>query len=121
MRRELRKLRHSGRHSHPRFSALFQRFGHAKGRPEKGHCFALLVDVKNAAGRVLMDHAWISLTDSVRAMDLQVGDEVFFTARVRKYRRVNGTDDYKLAEISNVCCFAHMRALPQPAVEEVRR
>ncbi len=47
----------------------------------------LLVDVRDAAGRVVTDHLWFTIGQRLAALQLAVGDQVQFDARVTTYAK----------------------------------
>lgn len=96
-----------------RFRATFNRFGalrKAWGHPQQ--CTALLKNVRDESGAIVADHIWVIVGTRFGALELKPGDEVFFVARVTKYRKRNPdwqdeddtpfVEDYRLSNPSNV-------------------
>lgn len=83
MRKKLRKI---GSENRNKFTAKFERFGSKSGwkGPEMT---VLLVDVKNDQGKVVSDHLWFNFTKGFEKLNLEKGDIVQFSARVREYEK----------------------------------
>jgi hypothetical protein len=83
------------------WSGTFSRYGRKtafRGPPLQT---VLLVDVKDAAGNPACDHLWFNFTKEFAALELQAGERVKFTARVKGYWKgyggaENQTRDLKL-------------------------
>jgi hypothetical protein len=82
-----------------RFRGRFEKFGH---RTSAGYLrqMALLRDITDSNGNEMCDHIWLNLTERVKALDPQPGDQIEFTARVRPYTKGyydNRRRDYRLS------------------------
>lgn len=47
----------------------------------------MLSDVKDATGKVVTDHLWLTIGVQIKRLDLQIGDTVVFDARVTQYEK----------------------------------
>jgi phage tail tube protein FII len=59
----------------------------------------MLIDIKDANGKIVANHLWFNLTDRFKSLGkLKQGDQLRFTARVTTYYKNNGRIlDYKLS------------------------
>jgi len=55
-----------------------------RGKPIETICFC---NVKDKKGNFLCDHIWFSVGKQMRKLDLEIGDKVSFTARVKEYEK----------------------------------
>jgi hypothetical protein len=99
----------NGRRGH--FRAIFKRFGMRRYSNHAPQPTALFIEIRDESGDVVADHLWFQLGEQFSRLDLQPGDEVFFVARVKKYRKRNHdaidddprfVEDYKLSYPSQV-------------------
>lgn len=56
----------------------------------------LIRNVTDSTGRITADHIWMDITHDFFALWLQPGDIVRFDARVKPYKKGNGSIDYEL-------------------------
>ncbi len=123
MRRELKDR--VGRRG--RFRATFKRFGSRRNGGYRPAVTALFLDVRDESGYIVADHLWFNVGDQLRGLDLQAGDEIFFVARVKKYRKRNWNaieddpafvEDYRLSYPSNVQKLGAQAEAPMPLFEQ---
>jgi hypothetical protein len=111
-----------------RFRATFQRFG-SKRDPRYPQCMtALFLAVRDESGEIVTDHLWFDVGDQLRRLELQPGDEVFFVARVQKYRKRNPNaiddddprfvEDYRLSYPSKVSKLGAQITEPMPLFDQ---
>ena len=94
------------------FTGVFVRYGEKMGWTGYPEPTILLRDIQDSDGKVLSDHIWFSLTKGFWALgDLQGGEIIEFTARVKPYikgyvcRRKyidERTIDYKLSHPTRI-------------------
>ncbi len=123
MRKELRAR--VGRRG--RFSATFRRFGVRRHR-EHAERTALLLDIRDESGAIVADHIWVLVGVHFGNLNLTPGDEVFFSARVTKYRKRNPdaiddedppfVEDYRLSHPSKVSKLGAPVVRPMPLFDQ---
>jgi hypothetical protein len=120
MRKEL-KARYGRR---GRFHATFKKFGAQRHGEFPPTPTALFLDVRDEDGEVVADHLWFTVGDQLGRLELKPGDEVFFFARVTKYRKRNPdaidqddplwVEDYRLSHPSKISKLGAQPARPLP-------
>ena len=53
-------------------------------------------------GKELAEHCWMGNSESFKGMDLRQGDKLLFSAKVKQYKRCNGTKDFGLFLPTNI-------------------
>lgn len=80
--REALQQRHGKR---GQFSGTVQRFGSKPAYRGPNLVTLLLVDVRDEAGTEVADHLWFVVRKQLKSLNLQPGDKIEFTARVKEY------------------------------------
>ncbi|WP_249029029.1 hypothetical protein [Tannockella kyphosi] len=70
-----------------RLKAYFHRFGYTRG-----DILSVLLEKVRDGETILTQHAWISYSDEFKNIEITSGDEIEFSAEVRQYEKVHGTD-----------------------------
>jgi hypothetical protein len=85
-----------------RFTGTVKLFGKKPAYKGPALDTLLLVDVRDEAGTEVTDHLWFVVRKQLKELNLQTGDKIEFTARVKPY--VKGyrgrRDDYDLPPVS---------------------
>jgi len=68
-----------------RFSGTVKSFGKKKAYRGPDLVTLLLVDIRDEQGTEVADHLWFVVRKQLKALDLQPGDKIEFTARVKPY------------------------------------
>ena len=95
MRNKLRKIKNV----RLRLSATVDRFGkknNYKGPPSET---IMLSDIKDTTGELLADHVWFTVRQTIAEANLEIGDQIEFEARVKRYTKgkyPNFESDFKL-------------------------
>ncbi len=107
-----------------RFRATFKKFGSARDPHRPWVRTALFINVCDEAGEVVTDHIWFRVGQQFGRLNLQPGDEIFFVARVKKYRKRNPdavdeddprfVEDYKLSYPSKLQVMGAQSHEPMP-------
>lgn len=69
------------------FSGTVARFGTKSAYRGAPIPTVLLQDVKDASGKVVTDHLWMTVGLQIQRLSLQIGEKVFFDARVTQYEK----------------------------------
>jgi hypothetical protein len=80
-----------------RFSGTVKRLGSKPAYRGAPLPTLLLVDVRDEAGTLVTDHLWFTVRKQMKELNLQPGDKIEFTARVKPYvkgYRGRREDDY---------------------------
>ena len=99
-------LKEIGKETRLRYHATVGRFGIKsnpfKGFPERTIMLKNVVNVNT--GEVVTDHLWFTVGRTLNALNLKVGDEITFNARVGTYKKgyKSKTLDYKLNNMSKI-------------------
>lgn len=120
MRKALKAL--VGRRS--RYRATVKKFGSARDPLRPWIRSVLFVNVYDERGDYVADHIWFRVTGEIRRISLHPGDEVFFTARVKKYHKRNPNavdaddpafiEDYRLSSPTKVGVLGAQQNAPTP-------
>lgn len=70
-----------------RFSGTVKRFGSKPAYRGPALATLLLVDVRDEAGNEVTDHLWFVVRKQLKELNLQPGDKIEFTARVKPYAK----------------------------------
>lgn len=82
------------------FTAEVARYGSYIDRNTGKVCRTILLkDVKNEAGKILTDHAWVKEDSYIKDKDLKKGVSYHFEAKVGIYNRGRTSKDYQLSRI----------------------
>jgi hypothetical protein len=84
--------------------------------------------VRDESGAIVTDHLWFFVGQQFGSLDLAPGDEVFFCARVTKYRKRNPdvmddedpqfVEDYRLSHPSRVSKLGAALVRPMPLFDQ---
>ena len=95
-----------------RFWATFKRYGWQVRGDFPPARTALFVDVHDERGEVVAGHLWFKVGEQLGRLTLHPGDEIFFVARITKYRKRNPdavdeddpryVEDYRLSNPSKL-------------------
>lgn len=69
------------------FSGTVARFGTKSAYRGAPIPTLMLRDVKDASGKAVCDHLWMTQGKQLKALNLQIDDEVVFDARVTQYEK----------------------------------
>jgi hypothetical protein len=91
------------------FTGTVKRFGSKPAYRGPALVTMLLVDVCDESGAVVTDHLWFVVRKQLAELNLQPGDKIHFTARVRRYiKGYRGRrDDYDLPPVSRDFKLSH--------------
>ncbi len=70
-----------------RFSGTVKRFGTKPAYRGPAQVTLLLVDVRDEQGTEVTDHIWFVVRKQLKELNLQAGDKIEFTARVKPYTK----------------------------------
>lgn len=70
-----------------RFTAVFVRFGSKKAFKGPPIVTLLFKNIKDKHKKDYCDHIWFTNNEQFKTLDLQPGDQISFTARVREYTK----------------------------------
>lgn len=85
------------------FTGSFERVGYKpRYRGSASIMTVLIKDVRNENGKFLTAHAWLNYTKRLQELNLSWGDRIEFQARVKEYRKGNGSIDYRLSHPTRV-------------------
>lgn len=85
------------------------RLGEVGSKRGTGEITYLLTNVATTGGVVVMDHTWIKTNPAILSVGARIGQRVRFSAVVRRYRRLDDTEDWGLFEIQDFCCKKRRR------------